>query len=89
MTTYEEGFTKGFSHNIKVVEELETELDLVSSKASELSKRIFEALIYIDDKAPGVSTLILDTENKVKLKAILLGMDENRLLKAVLKGSDK
>ena len=89
MKTYEEGFAKGFSHNIKVVEELETELDLVSSKASELSKRIFEALIYIDDKAPGVSTLILDTENKVKLKAILLGMDENRLLKAVLKGSDK
>lgn len=74
--TYEEGFVKGFCHNIDVVEELETELESSNSRVRELSKRLMKALGYINEKAPGVSTLILDTENKAKLIDILTGSDK-------------
>ena len=86
--TYEKGFVKGFSHNIDVIVELETELEAFNSKVSELSNRILEALDYINEKAPKVSTLILDTENKVKLLAILKGANEKELYKEILKGSE-
>lgn len=54
----------------------------------QLKQRIDEALDYINEKAPKVSTLILDTENKVKLLAILKGANEKELYKEILKGSE-
>ena len=74
---------------VNSIEHLQNELDNANSKINELSSRILRALEYINEKAPKVSTLILDTNNKVKLIAILEGADEKQLLKEALKGSDK
>ena len=74
---------------VNSIEQLQNDLDNANSKVSELSNRILEALDYINEKAPKVSTLILDTKDKVKLLAILKGANEKELYKEILKGSDK
>ena len=52
MKTYEEGIIKGFSHNINVVEELETKLDNANLTIKELSNRILKAIEYINQHYP-------------------------------------
>lgn len=74
---------------VNCIEQLQNDLDNANSKVSELSNRIIEALDYINEKAPNVSTLILDTKDKVKLLAILKAVNEKELYKKILKGSDK
>lgn len=80
------------ARRIRGYEKMKNDLTNVNKRLNrenkQLKQRIDEALDYINEKAPKVSTLILDTENKVKLLAKLKGADEKQLLKAVLKGSE-
>ena len=73
MKTYEEGFIKGFSRNINVVEELETKLDNANSKIKELSNRIFKAIEYINN----VHCCTWDNTGAEDLLKILKGSENN------------
>lgn len=81
------------ARRIRGYEKMKNDLTNANKKLNrenkQLKQRIDEALDYINEKAPKVSTLILDTENKVKLLAKLKGANEKELYKEILKGSDK